>query len=95
MATKDAVLVTYQGKTNAGQLLSIVSQLRQVVATINDVSNMMSHMTDGVDFTMIESQFGVPTGEGQTIYNLVSTLKTQIGASSAVADMNSKVNPIS
>jgi len=96
MATKDAILVTFQNKNNANQLLGIANQLKGVVSLVNDVANIMSHMTDGTsDFTMIESQFGLQTGQGQAVYTLVTTLKTQIGASSAVADITSKVQPLS
>jgi len=36
------------------------------------VREIMRHNNDGVNFTDIETQFGLPAGTGQTVFNLVN-----------------------
>lgn len=58
--------------TQAGLLKSYVSQLRQAYEIGNRVKAIMVHNNDGTVFTDIETLFGIPTGKGQTIFNMVN-----------------------
>lgn len=48
-------------------------------------------MTDGVDFTTIESAFGIPTGKGQTINALVTNALSEMNAAT---NSNALVNQL-
>ena len=62
------------------------ADLRRAIDTLRSVRDQLVRLNDlmvaqvsGTDYSEIEMEFGVPTGEGQTVYNLVA------GASSALA----------
>ena len=57
---------------HAGTLKSTVQQVRQAYDRIIFLKQMMDHMTDGTNFTDVELYFGLPVGQGQTVYNLVN-----------------------
>lgn len=56
----------------AQSLKGYILTLRQAQELGQRVLDMMTNMEDGTTFTQIETQFGVPTGSGQTIFNLVN-----------------------
>ena len=91
MAVKDAIIVTTLNKALGSQVVSSSTQLRNVKTQINDLASILAHMTDGVDFVMIESQLGLATGDGTKLYTLINTLQTQINGSGAVADFSTKI----
>jgi hypothetical protein len=56
----------------ASLLRSYVFQLREALETGERVLAIMSHNNDGTVFTDVETLFGLPTGKGQTVFNLVN-----------------------
>ena len=56
----------------AGDFINAIASLRSTIDQLEKMKGLMDHMTNGVLFTDIEVQFGLPTGQGQTVYNLVS-----------------------
>jgi hypothetical protein len=58
--------------SQAMMLKSYVSSLRSAYETGQRVRSMMLHMHDGVDFSELEKQFGLPAGEGQIVFDLVN-----------------------
>lgn len=56
---------------HAGRLDSAVSQLRGGIAGLRELHALMLSMRDGTDFTLIESMFGIATGSGSVLFNLV------------------------
>lgn len=63
---------TQSAAIDAALLLSYVNTLRSAYDTGVRVKAIMDHNTDAVVWTDIETLFGIPTGKGQTVYNLVS-----------------------
>lgn len=56
-----------------GSLLKQYTQaLRQAYELGMRVSGIMNHSNDGTNFTNIETTFGVPAGDGRTVFDLVN-----------------------
>jgi hypothetical protein len=45
-------------------------------------------MIAGADYTAMESNFGLATGKGQTVYNLISGALTSFGGTAGANDIN-------
>lgn len=58
--------------TQASLLKNYVATLRQAYELGTRVKAIMQHNNDGSVFTDIETLFGVPTGKGQTVFDLVN-----------------------
>ena len=56
----------------AGELAELVSRIRAALEKLDRVKDIMDHSNDGTDFTQIEAFFGLATGKGQTVYDLVN-----------------------
>jgi hypothetical protein len=56
----------------AALLLQYIEQLRAAYDTGQRVLQIMNHNNDGSNWTDLEQLFGIPTGKGQTIYNLIN-----------------------
>lgn len=57
---------------HSGTLKNAVQQVRQAYDRIVFLKQMMDHMTDGTSYADVELYFGLPTGQGQAVYNLVN-----------------------
>ncbi len=62
--------------THAQKLLDYVNTLRSAYDKGVFIKAIMDNSTDGVDFTSIESLFGVPTGQGTNVYTLLGSSLT-------------------
>jgi len=58
--------------TQAQLLRSYISTLRQAFELGERILSIMSHCNDGTNFSTIETLFGLPTGQGQVVFNLVN-----------------------
>lgn len=58
--------------TKASLLLQYIAQLRQAYELGKRVKDVMVHNNDGTNFTDIEVLFGLPTGKGQVVFDLVN-----------------------
>lgn len=63
---------TVPGATQAASLLSLVAAVRSAYEQAVRVRDVMNHNHDGVDFTQIEELYGLPSGKGQIVFNLVN-----------------------
>lgn len=77
---------------NAGQRLGAsarqaVDQLRQAKEALAKLKTIMDTQVDVADYSLVESQFGLQAGKGQTFYNLIAGANTDIGASSNVTQL--------
>jgi hypothetical protein len=70
----------------AGLLLSYISSLRQAYEQGVKVLAIMGHNNDGTVFTDIETIFGLPTGKGQTVFNLINGSVGSMTGAFQVAD---------
>lgn len=57
---------------HAAKLRSGIRQLRQAYYEMIFIRRMMEHMTDEVDFSLIETLYGLETGNGARVYALVN-----------------------
>lgn len=65
----------------AQELIQIPRQLRSLIENLEKVQQTGFRMFDGSDFTVFEENYGLPTGKGQTVFDLVNgTLQALSGA---------------
>ena len=60
------------GQRLGADLRRVVDLLRDVRDRLERLKNIMDTQVDGVDYTLIASQFGLPAGDGQLVYNLLA-----------------------
>lgn len=70
----------------ASLLRSYVSQLRSAYDTGTRLIAIMGHLNDGTVFTDIETTFGLPSGKGQAVFNLVNGSIGSMNGSFQVSD---------
>jgi hypothetical protein len=58
--------------THVQDLLALVRSMRAAYDQASKVKETMSHMHDGQDFSALETNYGVPTGQGQAVFDLVN-----------------------
>lgn len=67
-----AVDTTVSTATHARKLLQYRDALRTAYELGKEVKAIMDHMQDGTIWTTIETKFGIATGLGDDVYNLVN-----------------------
>lgn len=63
---------TQSAATQVQDLIQLKNLSVQWLALARKVLDVMGHMNDGTTFTSIETYYGLPTGKGQTVYDLVN-----------------------
>lgn len=58
--------------THATKLVEYKDALRRAYALGKEVLAIMNHNNDGSNWTDVEALFGLPTGKGQTVYDLMN-----------------------
>ena len=58
--------------THAQMLITYVNALRDAMERGREVLDIMDHNWIDTTFTDLEALFGIPVGQGQTVYNLVN-----------------------
>lgn len=58
--------------SQAQLLKNYVNTLRSAYDMGTRIKAIMTHNNDGTTFTDIETLFGLPTGKGQTVFNLIN-----------------------
>ena len=58
--------------THVQDLLTTVRTLRTAYEHLAKVKETMNRMHDGEDFSALEENYGVPTGQGQAVFDLVN-----------------------
>jgi len=59
-------------KRLASRLRACVDNTQNMLNLMADLKAIMDQQTDGVLYTTIEAQFGLPAGKGITTYNLLA-----------------------
>lgn len=74
MGTRDFIKIDVNapGAIHAVKLKNFIGALRSAQDQGALVLDIMNHANDGTVFTDVEALFGLPTGQGQTVYNLVN-----------------------
>ena len=60
--------------THLGLLLEYIQSVRKSYELSQKVRGTMEHMTDGTVFTDLEAAFGIPTGKGVLVYDMVQNV---------------------
>jgi len=60
------------------QLLNLKTNLRAVANTANYLRDVSLHMIADPDYTDVDTQFGVGTGNGQVTYNVLNSVVSQL-----------------
>ena len=58
--------------THATKLVAYRDALRDAYEKGKEVLGVMNHNNDGASFTDIETLFGLPSGKGQIVYDLIN-----------------------
>ncbi len=59
-------------------LLTAIAQIREARDRLDHAKAVMETAIDGADYSQLETLFGAPEGTGQTLYNLVAGVCTDI-----------------
>lgn len=70
----------------AGLLLQYVAAQRQAYELGTRVLALMGHNNDGTVFTELEAVFGLPSGKGQTVFDMVNGAVGSMTGTFQVAD---------
>ncbi len=71
----------------AGELRQAVRNLVQAWQQFDHMKDVMDTQAASPDFTLIESQFGLPVGAGVVVYNLVAGVRQKLNAADVKAIM--------
>lgn len=63
----------------ASTLQAMVADANRLAPEIILIKYLMDNMVAGSDYSQLETRFGLPTGQGQTVYNLVAGAWSQLG----------------
>jgi hypothetical protein len=88
MAAKNFIQVN-TGQRLGAQLRSAVDQLRQSRDALGKLKSVMDQqILDDATYAVVESQFGLQTGDGQACYNLVAAVVADLAASNEANFLN-------
>jgi len=68
-------------------LRQAVRNLVQAWQQFDHLKDIMDAQANAPDFTLVESQFGLPAGKGETVYNLVAGTRQKLNATDVKAIM--------
>jgi hypothetical protein len=75
------------GQRLGQQLRTAVDQLQAARQALQKLKATMDTQINGSDYSMIEAQFGLQAGQGQTLYNLVAGGNTDLAGSVNVTEL--------
>lgn len=67
-----------RASAHGDNLLTAIAQIREARDRLDHAKAVMETAIDGADYSMVESLFGAPEGAGQTLYNLVAGVCTDL-----------------
>lgn len=65
-------------KNSGADFINLKEQLRHVADNLEWHRDQMDHNIDASDFTDVEAQWGFTVGDGEPVYNMLSTLIAQL-----------------
>lgn len=63
-----------RGSPQGNQLAGLLTSLWQLRGNAEQILAQMQEMNDGSDYATLETQFGLGTGKGSTVYSLMFAL---------------------
>lgn len=82
MAADHILINTAAAGGKGAELYNIMTQAESVLAGLRGARDNMDQMINGGDYSMLETKFGIPTGQGPAAYNLVVGALAQIDTGS-------------
>lgn len=70
MAAVNDFIAINPNAPQAQMLLMAIRTLRAAQDQLAQSLDKMTHLNNGTDFTPLETQFGVPSGKGQVVFDL-------------------------
>ena len=67
-----AIKRTDPAAINAALLLDYLQFVRRALEQGEHIKAQMEQMVDGADYTQVELYFGIPTGDGNTVYDAIN-----------------------
>lgn len=77
---------TVSTQTYAATLKGVVADTRRLIDNLELLKGVMEHNIDSADYSAVETVFGLPTGNGDEVYNLVSGTLAGIKGTAQAAD---------
>jgi len=65
-----------------------VDQAREALTTLTETKDVMEEMIDMADYSVVEAQYGLPAGKGQSAYNLVVAARAAINSTATAQLIN-------
>jgi hypothetical protein len=82
----------------AGEIISAVAQLRTAQDTLLKIQakgfRMFDTVPDPDDFSVFETNYGIPTGSGQTVFNLVNGTVIALAGTGQNANAQELINRV-
>lgn len=78
----------------ASDLMRLTRSLRDVIDRLEFVKAVMEHSNNGTVFTQIETLFGLPVGQGQTVYDLINGTYLAISGAAQNSNALSLINRV-
>lgn len=84
-----------RNSAQGNELLNIVEQIRLYQDKLRQHKEMMDAQVDtGPDYSAIETQYGLVTGKGVSVYNLVAGSSAELAADSNLVSLIDYVVPL-
>jgi len=83
-----------RNRQQGGELLSVIENLRYYQDKLRQEKEKMENMTDGVTYTAIETQYGIATGKGDEVYNLVTGATAELAADTNLTQLLDWLVPV-
>lgn len=89
MAINNITIDLSTQKRLAYKLREAVDGAEKTINLLTDLKDAMEQMTDGVSYTTIETEFGLPTGKGDEVYNLLVGAVAEINGDTSLLQLRS------
>lgn len=80
------IQLTQQTPLSAG-LQQSINVFSTLLSRLQQFKLDMDNMTDGVTFSTLEQAYGIPSGKGQTVYNLLAGAVADLNASTSLSNL--------
>ena len=76
------------------EFLNIVETLRLYQDKLRQHKEIMDNLTDGLVYTAIETQYGLPVGKGDEVYNLTAGAVSELSADTNLGQLLDWIVPV-
>lgn len=92
----DFILIDRFDNTNpfASELITVAAQLRAAQETLLKIQAKGFRMFSGSDFSTFETNYGIPTGQGQTVFDLINGTVMALAGTAQNANAQELINRV-